>query len=53
MNGDAEAEAAAVAHPLLEAIAQGTIKVRGPIAASLAVHTGPGLIGILVFRTDI
>ena len=53
MNGDAEAEAAAVAHPLLEAIAQGTIKVRGQIAASLAVHTGPGLIGILVFRTDI
>ena len=53
MNGDAEAEAAAVAHPLLEAIPQGTIKVRGQIAASLAVHTGPGLIGILVFRTDI
>ena len=50
MNGDAEAEAAAIAHPLLEAIPQGTLTVRGQIAASLAVHTGPGLIGILVFR---
>ncbi len=46
MNGAAAETAAQVKPKLQEAIQKGKIIVEGQIAASLAVHTGPGLLGI-------
>lgn len=50
MNGDAAEEAAAIRPSLAEAIPNGTLTIEKQITASLAVHTGPGLIGIGALR---
>lgn len=50
MHGDAPSVAQSVAPMLRESIPNAELLVQGQIAASLAVHTGPGLIGIMAFR---
>jgi len=50
MHGAAGAEAALVKERLLSALPQAKILVEGQIVPSMAVHTGPGLIGIGVLR---
>ncbi|MCH4239311.1 MAG: DegV family protein [Oscillospiraceae bacterium] len=52
MNGDAEEEAAHVRKQLSEMFPNAERVVDKQITASLAVHTGPGLIGICVFNAD-
>ena len=49
MHGDAEAELPKVEELVRAALPNGDIFMREQIAASLAVHTGPGLVGILSF----
>ncbi len=46
MNGGAPQQAEAIRPSLIQRIKQGNIIAEGQIAGSLAVHTGPGLIGI-------
>lgn len=46
MNGGAPQQADALRPSLVQRIKQGNIVAEGQIAGSLAVHTGPGLIGI-------
>ena len=50
MHGDAPQTADVVVPMLQEALPGAPLVAQGQIAASLAVHTGPGLIGILVFK---
>jgi DegV family protein with EDD domain len=52
MNGGADAEAESIRPTLLESVPAGDIIVSGQITASMAIHTGPGLIGIGVFPFD-
>lgn len=52
MNGGAPEEAENIRSALMEAVPNGTIITSGQIAASLAIHTGPGLVGIGVFRFE-
>lgn len=52
MNGDAEEEAAHVRSQLAKMLPNAELVVDKQITASLAVHTGPGLIGICVFSAD-
>jgi len=49
MHGDAENELPRVEELIRKAVPQGEIFMQAQIAASLAVHTGPGLVGILSF----
>ncbi|MBP3372135.1 MAG: DegV family protein, partial [Clostridia bacterium] len=49
MHGDAKSELPRVEELIREAVPQGEIFMQAQIAASLAVHTGPGLVGILSF----
>jgi DegV family protein with EDD domain len=49
MHGDAQAELPKVEELVRAALPNGDIFMREQIAASLAVHTGPGLVGILSF----
>ena len=46
MNGDAPQTAAEVKPVLKKMVKKGTIVTEGQITASLAIHTGPGLLGI-------
>lgn len=50
MHGAAGAEAALVKERLLSALPQAKVLVEGQVVPSMAVHTGPGLIGIGVLR---
>ncbi|MBQ8814088.1 MAG: DegV family protein [Lachnospiraceae bacterium] len=52
MNGGAPEEAENIRTTLMESVPNGTIITSGQIAASLAIHTGPGLVGIGVFRCE-
>lgn len=52
MNGGAPEEAENIRATLMESVPNGTIITSGQIAASLAIHTGPGLVGIGVFRYE-
>lgn len=50
MNGDAAKQAAEIRPTLMERLPNSTLVVEKQITASMAVHTGPGLIGIGVLR---
>lgn len=50
MNGDGKEQAEQVRPRLLREIPRGNLMVEKDIAASLAVHTGPGLVGIGVLK---
>lgn len=53
MNGDAEERAQNVKLELNELFPDSELVVEKQITASLAVHTGPGLIGICIFSSDL
>jgi len=50
MNGDAEADAAHVKELLLNEITTAKVVTEKQIVASMAIHTGPGLVGVGVFN---
>lgn len=50
LNGDGKAAADGMRPLLLEGIPKGTIIMEKQITASMAVHTGPGLVGIGIFK---
>lgn len=50
MNGSAAAEATQVKERLLAMLPQAKVLLEGQISPSLAVHTGPGLVGIGILR---
>ena len=50
MHGDAAEEAERVYAEIKKKIPKGKITVQGQISPALGVHTGPGLLGIGVFR---
>ena len=50
MHGDAAEEAERIYADLKTKIPKGKITVQGQISPALGVHTGPGLLGIGVFR---
>jgi fatty acid-binding protein DegV len=52
MNGDAAKEADNVRRQLSEILPNAKLIVNKAITASLAVHTGPGLIGVCMFCAD-
>lgn len=52
MNGDAADKAEQIKPILKEKVAEGSVVVEKQITATLAVHTGPGLIGIGVMYDD-
>ena len=52
MNGDAKEQAENVRVELHELFPDSEMVVEKQITASLAVHTGPGLIGVCIFSAD-
>ena len=50
MNGDAHENAQEIVKQLKERFPKGKVFMEKQINASLAVHTGPGLVGILLFQ---
>lgn len=50
LNGDAVAEAEMMKPQLLAAMEKSELLTEGQISPALVVHTGPGLVGILIFR---
>ena len=50
MHGAAAAEAAQVKERVLAMLPQGKLIVEGQVSPALAVHTGPGLVGVGVMR---
>lgn len=50
MQGNAQATVTAVKPKVLELLKQSKIVIEKQITASLAVHTGPGLVGICTFK---
>lgn len=50
LNGDGREAAEQMRPLLLEGISNGTIIMEKQITASMAVHTGPGLVGIGIFK---
>ena len=50
LNGDAPREAEALTPQLLAATGCEALLAQGQISPALVVHTGPGLVGIHVFR---
>ena len=52
MNGDAHETAAQIRPLIKEQAPNGEIVVDKQITATMAVHTGPGLIGIGILYTD-
>ncbi len=49
LNGGAPEEAENIHAPLMESVTNGVLIATGQIAATLAIHTGPGLVGIGIF----
>lgn len=52
MNGNAPEKAAEAKEELSKLISSGQLAAEGQIAPSMAVHTGPGLLGMGVLRLD-
>ncbi|MDD3262173.1 MAG: DegV family protein [Oscillospiraceae bacterium] len=52
MNGGAAEQAHALKTELMSFFPKGQLMVESQITASMAVHTGPGLVGICVFQAD-